>query len=394
MKPTSKTIRVLGLGSLLAISFLFAWFPTRFVYALTEIGPPTGSEETEDGRYLGDPIRGLTPEQRRAFDEGFDLFIKNWTVKEGIGPKLNAHSCVTCHRIPTPGGSGTGPETFVLHSHNVIDAIGGSVFTQFEVGETGNLLRLSPPRQITLRKTQSLFGLGLLESVPVSVLLEHSDPDDRDCNGISGRLVKVGPEYGRFGWKGNVPSIQMFVEDAFAVELGLGNLSHRDESKLSIRALENVAGVEINATQVGLVSEFVRYLGPPRHSSGKGVARGSEIFDKIDCATCHRRTLRTAPGAFPFGNQTLFAFTDLLLHDMGDQLADGLEENGVSAREFRTPPLWGIASTGPPYLHDGRAATLNDAILAHGGEASISAHKYEMLSADQREAILKFINSL
>ena len=156
----------------------------------------------------------------------------------------------------------------------------------------------------------------------------------------------------------------------------------------------NSAAIEVAPDQIRLVAQFIRYLGAPRRSGGNGISRGRELFYKIDCALCHRPILTTGGNSSPFGNQTLFVFTDLLLHDMGLELSDGLDENGVSGREFRTPPLWGIASTGPPYLHDGRAMTVYDAIIAHGGEAGSSAQKFRMLSHEEQAVVVKFVNSL
>jgi CxxC motif-containing protein (DUF1111 family) len=362
----------------------------RLIYAAAgEVG-----RESETGRYLGDPIEGLTPNQLEEFDRGFSLFVKNWSVREGLGPNVNAHSCVACHRIPTPGGSGTGHETLVVRSPDFVDPAGGSVFPRFMVRDDGSLQERSLPQRITIRRTQGLFGLGLLEAVPVSVLLEYADANDADDDGISGRLVRVGEEFGRFGWKGNVPTIEAFVQDAFAVEMGLRSKMRADEIVALGSTARNSASVEVTPTQTRLVSQFIRFLGAPRPTVEHRPSRGRELFDRIDCAKCHRPSLETGMAPAPFGNQKLFAFTDLLLHDMGPELGDGLEEDGVSGQEFRTPPLWGIASTGPPYLHDGRAMTMYDAIIAHGGEAKTSARKFKMLSEEEQASLLRFLNSL
>lgn len=387
LRLTSKAIGVFCLASVYAVLLLLSESSPKLIYASTK----GAAQEVESGRYLGDPIQGLTSNQLQEFDGGFDLFVKNWTVQDGIGPNINARSCVACHRIPTPGGSGTGRETFVSRSPFVIDVLGGSVFPRFEVRNDGSLQERSQPSRITLRRTQPLFGLGLLEAVPVSVLLEYSDPSDADGDGVSGRLVRIGKQFGRFGWKGNVPTIEAFVEDAFAVEMGLRSKARSDETK---HLSYTFHAIEINPTQIRLVSQFIRFLGAPRLAGGNRVSKGRELFYRIDCAVCHRPSLTTGATPTPFGNQTLLAFTDLLLHDMGPEMGDGLEENGVSGQEFRTPPLWGIASTGPPYLHDGRAMTVHDAIIAHGGEARSSALKFRILSQEEQAALLRFVNSL
>lgn len=383
---TSQAI-VVCVAAVCAISLVLSESASRLTHA------STANADEEGGRYLGDPLPGLTPDQLREFDQGFKLFIKNWTVAEGIGPHLNARSCVACHRIPTPGGSGTGRETFVFHSQGVVDVAGGSVFPRFEIRSDERVRERRQPKPITVRRTQGLFGLGLLEAVPVSVLQEYADPEDANGDGISGRLVKVGQQYGRFGWKGNVATIEAFVEDAFAVEMGLSNRARSNQLEQRLSP-ENGSPFEVSPGQIRLVSQFIRFLGPPRLAARSDFSIGEELFFRIGCNACHRPSLTTGPFPEPFGNQKLLAFTDLLLHDMGAELADGLEEKGVSGQEFRTAPLWGIASTGPPYLHDGRATTIYDAIIVHGGEAKASAVKFRLLSAEEQAALLKFINSL
>jgi CxxC motif-containing protein (DUF1111 family) len=387
-RATSQAVTVLGVAAVCVISLLLSESTSRLTHA------STANSDEEGGRYLGDPVHGLTPDQLQEFDEGFKLFIKNWTIKEGVGPNINARSCVACHRIPTPGGSGTGRETFVFHSPGVVDAAGGSVFPRFQILGDQSVRERTQPKQITVRRTQSLFGLGLLEAVPVSVLQEYSDPEDANGDGISGRLIKVGQQYGRFGWKGNIPTIEAFVENAFAVEIGLTNRGHREGLEQEITSLGYGSPIEISTAQIRLVSQFIRFLGAPRSTGRHDLSRGQELFFKIECNLCHRPSLTTGTFPEPFGNQKLLAFTDLLVHDMGPELADGLEENGISGQEFRTPPLWAIASTGPPYLHDGRAMTVYDAIIFHGGEAKSSAAKFKLLSSEEQAAVLRFINSL
>jgi Predicted thiol oxidoreductase len=382
--------KVLGVPCLVIFFVIWGLTPSA-IHDMQDIQASTigAGEESINGRYFGDPIQGLTASELQEFNAGFNLFVKIWTTQEGVGPNINARSCVVCHRVPVPGGSGTTRDTFVVRSPSVKDAAGGTVFPRFEVHPDGSLHRRSLPKRVTVRRTPPLFGLGLLEAVPVYVLLEYADPNDADGDGISGRLLRVGEEFGRFGWKGNVPTIEAFVEEAFEVEIGL-------QSKP--RQAKNLPGssgaIKITPTQIRLVSQFVRLLGAPRQTMEPGLSKGRELFFNLDCAKCHRPSLTTGTGPAPFGNQKIFPYTDLLLHDMGPELSDGLGEDGISGQEFRTPPLWGIASIGPPYLHDGRALTVHEAILAHRGEAKISAEKYNTLAAEDRAALLRFVNSL
>jgi CxxC motif-containing protein (DUF1111 family) len=262
------------------------------------------------------------------------------------------------------------------------------------VNPDGSVQENKLPKHISARKTPPLFGLGLLEAVPTHVLLEYADPNDANGDGVSGRLVKVGKGFGRFGWKGNVGNIQDFVEGAFAVEIGLlsKTLALRVAQKKHLPKASDSA--EVNSDQVQIVSQFIRFLGAPRLTGETGLSRGKELFESTGCAKCHRPSLTTGPGTAPFGNQKIFPYTDLLVHAMGPQLGDGIAANGISGQEFRTPPLWGIASTGPPYLHDGRANSVYEAVLAHGGEARNSARRYRRLTEADLAALLRFVNSL
>src|SRR2546423_2454654 len=148
-------------------------------------------EEGGSGRYFGAPIQGLTARELQEFNAGFNLFVKLWTTQEGVGPHINARSCVVCHRVPVPGGSGTTRDTFVVRSPVAIDAAGGTVFPRFALHADGSLQRRPLPQPATFRRTPPLFGLGILEAVPIDVLLEYADPNDADGDGISGRLLRV-----------------------------------------------------------------------------------------------------------------------------------------------------------------------------------------------------------
>jgi CxxC motif-containing protein (DUF1111 family) len=141
------------------------------------------------------------------------------------------------------------------------------------------------------------------------------------------------------------------------------------------------------------VSAFVASLPPPSVPE-PGTSSGSELFRRIGCETCHRSSLTV--GRDVDGRDTMrpiYPYTDLLLHDMGAALADGISEGDASGQEFRTPPLWGISQSGPPYLHDGRAKSIDEAIIAHDGEAARAAARYRNLSAHDRRAMLRFVST-
>jgi CxxC motif-containing protein (DUF1111 family) len=306
-------------------------------------------------------------------DEGKSLFTRHWTSAAGAGPEVNAFSCAGCHATPGIGGSGRDSRSLVLLSAMVADPTGGHVFRWLRLDRTGAVTELQPPRDAVLRRAPSLVGLALLESIPASVVSERADPDDADGDGISGRLPT-----GRFGWKARFPTLRETVAAAFVNELGLTNELFPRDGPGELRP------PEITARQLDAVVAFIRSLAQPNRVSRRNDDNGRQIFVSVGCAACHRSDL----GGYRS------PYTDLLLHDMGLALADGIREGNATEQEFRTAPLLGLGASGPPYLHDGRAATLHDAIVAHGGEAETAASAYRALSPHDRETLLRFLRSL
>jgi len=310
---------------------------------------------------------------------GDALFSKTWSAAEGAGPLANAQSCAACHATPRPGGAGREPESLVLISDEERDDTGGHVFRRFLLRPGRAVVKRPLPRRVFTRRAPALFGLGLLEQVPLDAVAAGADPDDRDGDGISGRLPSTG---GRFGWKSRFTTLEQAVAAALINELGLtspifpaGGGSHE---------------VEVTAGQLARLTAFVRGLPPPPRGLASGsVPTGEASFREIGCASCHTPRLPASASA-----TSIAAYTDLLLHDMGPALADGFPEGDAAPAEFRTPPLWGLASTGPPFLHDGRADSVDMAIRLHDGEAAASRQRYERLTQAQRAALVRFLNSL
>lgn len=353
-------------------------------------------DDALQGLAFGDPIPNLPDLLQQDFEKGFQLFTKQWTQRDGIGPLFNAQSCAACHAEPMPGGSGTATRTFVLHSTDNPTLTDEGVFQRFKLGADGLTILRDIPSNTSLRKSPAMFGLGLLEAVPHQELLKHEDPNDTDRDGISGRLVKVGNRYGRFGWKGNIPTIDDFVARAFIIEMGLTSNQHPPEQRTNWQLKGKRRTVEISTEQIRLMSQFLRLLAiPPRRGSGPIVERGQEIFQSIGCSKCHVPTLTTGNSSIEaLNHRTFHPYTDLLVHDMGSDLNDRLGGSLVLGQEFRTPPLWGLVSTGPPYLHDGRAKTLFEAIVAHGGEGSTSKEFFRRLNDNDQEKLMIFLKSL
>lgn len=279
---------------------------------------------------------------------------------------------------------------------------------------------ISPDIMISPRVAPPMIGLGLLEAVPEEQILAATDPDDEDGDGISGRPNRVWSRehekimLGRFGWKAGVPTIAQQAAEAFAGDIGLsttmmpfnsGDCTEKQTDCLNAPsgASPRYQNVEVGDELFKLVTFYSQNLAVPRRRNPDDpqVLKGKQIFYSIGCARCHRPKFVTGevPGQPHLSHQLIWPYSDMLLHDMGGDLADNRPEGAASGSEWRTPPLWGIGLTETVsghtlFLHDGRARNLTEAILWHGGEADAARDKFAGLSKDDREALLAFVNSL
>ncbi|HYU12896.1 MAG TPA: di-heme oxidoredictase family protein [Stellaceae bacterium] len=331
-----------------------------------------------DQASLGGPRADATEVDRKIFLDGRRQFSRAWDEHDGVGDRFNEHSCLGCHSVPAAGGSGVAANTFVVVSNDIADAGGGHVFRRFQ-RMAGNVTVLLAPAGSSRRKAPILFGVGLLDAVELRQLTTPVPGPDK----IIGRVGGTVTQPGRFGWKARVPDLKTFVATAFVQELGLGGKAG-DETYPDI-AIEEVAA-------------FVRLLGPPprRQEIDDRAKAGERIFAEIGCAQCHKPSLRLGRQAeAELGHQPeIRAYTDLLLHNMGSELADGIVEGKAGGADFRTPPLWGVSASGPPYLHDGRAHDLSEAIGMHDGEARNTRLRWEGLSPADRDALISFLGTL
>jgi CxxC motif-containing protein (DUF1111 family) len=258
-----------------------------------------------------------------------------------------------------------------------------------------------------------MIGLGLLESVPESLLAKNADPEDSDEDGISGRMNRVWNirkqqmSLGRFGWKAEQPTVEQQVAGALAGDIGItSSLVTRENHMPSQEAcLDQPSGgsPEISDRLFQAIVSYSKTLAVPsqRNAGDPEIQRGWSLFLNTGCADCHLPALRTGTSrGFPeLSNQIIHPFTDLLLHDMGEGLADHRPTFEASGKEWRTPPLWGIGLiqtvNGHSFLlHDGRAENLIQAILWHGGEAQSSRDLFMAQNRTHRNALIKFLKSL
>lgn len=276
---------------------------------------------------------------------------------------------------------------------------------------------LHPDTRMSLRNAPPMHGMGLLEMIPQRAIDALADPGDQNGDGISGRVNRVWnletrqTEAGRFGLKANRPNLKVVTASAFQGDVGITNPLFPQQPCTTAQTIcrktpngnDSPEDVELPAHLLDLVTDFTRNIGVPkrRDPTGSGVLEGRALFHAAGCAACHHPSFTTGNSeAFPhLSQQTIWPYTDLLLHDMGPGLADGRADFEASGSEWRTPPLWGLGlnqavNGSNNLLHDGRARSVEEAILWHGGEAEQAKDRFSDLSARQRAALITFVESL
>ncbi len=409
-------------------------------------------------------------QHRTQFFTGESLFDQNWVAapastvaRDGLGPVFNARSCAACHgkdgrsnpflseseadqallvrlsadtsnpqqdqqphayfggqlqpfALPRLAGEGTLRMSWLPQQGTYAD------------GETYTLMRPEfqvefataesvPSALFSVRQSPQLVGLGLLEAIQEADILKHSDPDDQDGDGISGRPNQVWDiatqrtVQGRFGWKANQPNVQQQVAGAFHGDLGITTSLFPVEDITPWQEAQQTKdfGGSVPNGKDGDISElpdrllervtfYIQNLAVParRRVSAPNVQQGERVFAQLKCQACHVSSYRIQTDQGP---DTIMPYTDLLLHDMGPDLADGRPDFLASGQEWRTPPLWGIGliktvNGHTRFLHDGRARNLTEAVLWHGGEARASQQAFTRLSKTERQALIAFLESL
>jgi len=403
--------------------------------------------------FAGEPAgRPLAPPTRQAKADGKELFTREWLPSDprahggdGLGPVFNDSSCAGCHNQGGLGGAGAKSKNVSLVIPLEASRGGGFVLHRFGVHEqfaawragqlAGNMGQrkvnpggavvdtfLQGNKRLVQRNTTALFGAGKIDAIDERVILaaaEQKFPDYPEITGRASRLEQG--RVGRFGWKGQIADLNDFVLTACSVELGL-HVPAKEQTSVPFDKNYKAPGLDMNNVECEALMRFVHDLPVPRRqkpsheAAEKYLAEGEKLFAAVGCATCHVPKLGEVEGIY----------SDLLLHDMGQNLSDSpaggvgfsyggappstpiqpkkpkIEEVAAKRRpvpepasvsEWRTPPLWGVRDSAP-YLHDGRADTLDEAIGLHAGEAERSRAKFAALKHEEKQKLLAFLHSL
>ena len=411
------------------------------------------------------PLENLDPGSLAKFFSGDTLFNTNWvsassvvSSRDGLGPLFNTRSCSACHFKDgrgSPPATGEIPNGLLIRVSSLGEQANGAPFPHPVYGNQlsvrslpenrpeaevlisyeeivdsypdGNGFRIQKPSysfkeygygplddfHFSPRVAPSVFGLGLLDSIPDEVLLKQSDPDDADNDGISGRpnwvwsASKTTQSLGKFGWKANKANLLDQTAAAFQGDIGITSKLFPSENHTDwqTKLVESPSGgtPEIGELDLQDVVFYLQSLAPPasRFETEADYREGYELFTQAKCASCHTPEFKTAKQALipALSGQTIYPYTDLLLHDMGEGLADNRPDFEATGNEWRTPPLWGIGlipevNGHTRLLHDGRARNIEEAILWHGGEGEESKRLFTLMNEQARADLIRFVESL
>lgn len=419
-----------------------------------------GSHEVEGQIAFELHFPSISPRLRSHFQSGNSFFKQNWVAapasteaRAGLGPLFNARSCSSCHlkdgrgspdfrnglllKLMVPHDNGFVPSTPYggqfqdqsTHMASVEKVLPeGRVeiiwHSQSFTYPDGNLIELRHPEyvfydlaygeleediKVSARLAPQVIGLGLIEAIPSDDLFAEEERQKKDPD-VSGRVVRLSSgKLGRFGWRADQPDLRHQSAAAFRNDMGLSNSifpdenceAHQDACRKNAHTKQPF---EVDEKILDRIETYLRYLAVPNRRLSAESLAGEEVFNELKCQTCHRPSWTTGTGENieeAIRDQQIYPYTDLLLHDMGPELADQFSsESDLDVfREWRTPPLWGIGlvqeiNPSAGFLHDGRARSLEEAILWHGGEASASKNKFTHLPEDKRQLLLQFLKSL
>jgi CxxC motif-containing protein (DUF1111 family) len=363
---------------------------------------------------FGEPLRGLTPDQRARFRIGKANFEEAETVPDGLGPVFNDTACVKCHNQAATGGASDRLETrygeVINGVFNPLTQFDGTLVHAKGIGRFNGVDFVGekvPPEAniVAQRRVNPLFGLGLVDAVPDQFLKDIARFEQEFTPETAGRVNVVTdvasgqPVVGRFGWKCQIGTVLTFAANAYQNEMGITTPFFPNENPPqgnSALLAANPALTNPNDTNESPMqfADFITFLAPPPRLNLTRQARdGEELFVQVGCVNCHLPVMKTGPNEVAaLDNVFFFPFSDFLLHDMG-ALNDGISQSGASGQEMRTAPLWG-ARVRTSFLHDGRAKTITDAVLFHDGQGKTARDNFARLDDRERTRLLAFINSL
>lgn len=364
---------------------------------------------------LDGPVSGLSETENLQFLRGDVAFNDEvFTAANGLGPLFVATSCGSCHP-----GDGKGHPFTTLTRFGQIDESGNQYLN---LGGPQLQHRAVPgftPEGIPLNATFSRFtppantGLGFIDAVSDTEILLWADPDDTDGDGISGvpnwislkeyvierpnSITQSGRYMGRFGKKAATYDLLQQTATAYNQDIGITS---------SFEPVDTHSGLVFDPEVPNqTINDVVFYLktlkAPEPRPESNSILEGKQLFTTIGCSKCHRPEMKTGNSSIAaIGNKIFYPYSDLLLHDMGTALDDGYTEGSAKTYEWRTPPLWGLGlsknSQGGQYflMHDGRARSIDEAILLHGGEANQIRNNYQVLTAGEKTKLIQFLESL
>ena len=438
---------------LCAFAFVFAAVLMAADNSPTDPGPRAGTAGA------GGRIAGLTVKETKFFDGGLNEFLEVQSVyggdgdsEEGLGPRFNSNSCVSCHGHPAAGGTSpaANPQFSVAPDQaNTLALLGiisptgpvrevrfasdGGVHDLFTIagltGTPANCHIAQPDfgghlAELRFRIPTPLFGLGLIEAIEDATILQNEGPKQFGINGIANRNGNDGTVT-RYGWKAQNKSLVIFSGEAYNVEQGITNELFPDERgeggtpdsqdcRRALPAPQDSVNYELTQPQhvidnVSAFANFMRFLAPPVQVSSymvgnkqinQEIGAGEAAFNKAGCNVCHMKSMTTGRHVTAaLANRTVNLFSDLVLHNIGT--GDDISQGGANGGQFRTAPLWGVGQR-LFFLHDGTATNLVDAIKAHGGEAARVKDNFDgvgpdaqfNLAATERQNLLYFLRSL
>jgi len=405
------------------------------------VGPPDA----------GDPIAGLSPGERAFFEAGKTEFEEADGTDEGLGPTMNLDACSGCHAQPAVGGTSpfTNPQVAFANANGATNRIppfiqkdgpvrearfvrnpdgtrDGGVHALFTIAGRADApgCALGQPEfdaqlalgNVIFRIPTPVYGAGLIEQIPDKVIRANqaSNAILKSALGISGRTNHNGNDgtVARFGWKAQNKSLLVFSGEAYNVEMGITNelfqTERNETASCQFTGVPNNITIPDATTPLEALSAiekfalFQRFLAAPTPSpdtpgGARSIASGKSLFVNVGCALCHTPALYTGRASVAaLQHQQVALFSDLLLHDMGAGLADGISQGQAGPREFRTAPLWGLGKR-IFFLHDGRTSDLAVAIQAHrsvGSEANVVVREFNYLLESQKQDLFNFLRSL